>query len=586
MVTLPSSSRSTRFSAGARYCAAALVVAFVAACRGDRHASVFGGEISSWAPSNAASFAGVPSASVHTAIETRLKAARPTGIGDDSWRHVRGLYQTFGGSPLWLDDKGVTKERVRALANALAAADSDALRTDVYPIDALSKALDALRQTKTPAAEQLADADVLLTSTFAALGEDLLTGQVNPGSVSQSWFIKRQEENIDSTLARTLRDVALDRSIGLMRPQDAGYRDLQSELMHYRQLATRGEWPQVPKGRGIKPGEHDTIARLTALAARLRAEGFLDENAPPPAADSAGAPSGQAVYTPALAGAVAQFQSLHGINVDSILGPETVESLNKPVSYRLGQIAANLERFRWLPRTLGSRYIIVNVPAFQLQAFDGGKPVLQMKVIVGAEYENRATPTFSDSMEYVVFRPYWIVPDTIAAKEIYPKVDQDPTYLDRNDYEITSIDGKRRVRQKPGGKNALGLLKFIFPNDFNIYLHDTPQGELFQKDVRAFSHGCIRVEKPAELAQFVLGWPVDRVRSEMEQGPDDHRVNLPRKVPVYIVYFTAYVRDDRLYFGNDLYNRDGALVQAVAPAVEPNGASREKVAELRRAVAG
>ena len=543
------------------------------ACRTDkgtpREAS---GEVVNWSPPTPSTFAGVPSAAVHAAIESRIQGAAPKSIAEDTWRHVRAVYRNYAGAPLWMNEDGVDESRFRALNQALAAADSDALRTDVYPTAELSKAMAALRDTKSPTAEQVAAADVLLTTTYAALGEDLITGQVNPRSFSQSWFIDPKEEDVDSTLARSLRDAKLDRSIARMRPQDPGYEALRQQLGRYRALAAKGEWPTVPKGRALKPGESDTPARLTALASRLRAEGLLDRDLAlsPAPADSGAATRGISaagvVYAPELAGAVARFQAGHGIVVDSVLGPETVASLNLPVQYRLGQIAANLERFRWLPRTLGSRYILVNVPAFQLQAFDAGKPTLEMKVIVGAEYEDRATPVFSDSMQYVIFRPYWNVPDSIAIKEIYPKVEQDPTYMERNNYEFAQIDGKRRVRQKPGDKNSLGLIKFMFPNDFNIYLHDTPEGELFEKDVRAFSHGCIRLEHPDQLAQFVLGWSADSVRSQMESGRDDHRVNLTQKVPVYIVYFTTYVKNDQLFFGNDLYSRDEALVKAVAEA--------------------
>jgi murein L,D-transpeptidase YcbB/YkuD len=265
-----------------------------------------------------------------------------------------------------------------------------------------------------------------------------------------------------------------------------------------------------------------------------------------------------------------------------MLGPETVDALNRPVSFRLGQIAANLERHRWLPRSLGERYIVVNVPAFELTAFDSGKAALQMRVIVGQDYEGKATPVFSDSMEFVVFRPYWIVTDSIASKEIYPKAEADPDYLARNNYEIVTIEHRKRVRQTPGDKNSLGLVKFMFPNDFNIYLHDTPQGELFNKDVRAFSHGCIRLQHPDSLAQFVLGWPMDSVHREMQQGPDDHRVNLKRKIPVFIVYFTTYEKNGELYFGNDLYKRDDKLVASMSVAAQSDSASIRAVETLRQ----
>jgi murein L,D-transpeptidase YcbB/YkuD len=420
-----------------------------------------------------------------------------------------------------------------------------------------------------------------MTSTFAALGEDMLIGQVNPKTQSQSWFISTREEGIDSALARTLRESPVDRSIQLIRPQDPNYDSLRVELMHYRQLAAKGDWPTVPKGPSLKPGQSDSRARLTALSERLRAEGYLPADSATAAADSTSAP-GKMKYDSVLAGAVASFQAHHDIGVDSMLGPETVDALNRPVSFRLGQIAANLERHRWLPRSLGERYIVVNVPAFELTAFDSGKAALQMRVIVGQDYEGKATPVFSDSMEFVVFRPYWIVTDSIASKEIYPKAEADPDYLARNNYEIVTIEHRKRVRQTPGDKNSLGLVKFMFPNDFNIYLHDTPQGELFNKDVRAFSHGCIRLQHPDSLAQFVLGWPMDSVRREMQQGPNDHRVNLKRKIPVFIVYFTTYEKNGELYFGNDLYKRDDKLVESMSVAAQSDGASIRAVETLRQ----
>jgi murein L,D-transpeptidase YcbB/YkuD len=182
-------------------------------------------------------------------------------------------------------------------------------------------------------------------------------------------------------------------------------------------------------------------------------------------------------------------------------------------------------------------------------------------------------------METVVFRPYWNVPPKIAAKEIFPK---GPGYLERENMEIYHENGEARVRQRPGPKNALGFVKFLFPNDFNIYLHDTPNHELFNKDVRAFSHGCIRLEKPAELAQWVLGWPADRVEEAMKTGPDNRAVKVPQKIPVYIVYFTTFTSNGQLYFGNDLYHRDDKIVPVVMPGALPSKEIVDAVQALRR----
>ena len=289
--------------------------------------------------------------------------------------------------------------------------------------------------------------------------------------------------------------------------------------------------------------------------------------------------------TRALAGALARYQAAHGIVVDSILGEETVKSLNQTPSYRLGQIAANLERHRWMPRTLGTRHILVNVPAFRLEAWDAGKKALDMKVIVGEEYENRRTAVFSDTMTTVVFRPYWFVTDDIANEELWPKAQADPNYLAANNYETFQEGGQTRIRQTPGEENSLGLVKFLFPNDFNIYLHDTPNRELFGKDVRAFSHGCIRVEKPAELAQWVLGWDAARVQAAMTGTTDNVETKVPQRVPVYITYFTVYTQDGQLRFGNDLYDRDAQIVQALTAEAGQKPETVQAVETLRKLVA-
>jgi len=562
-----------------RWAAFLLPVALLASgCgKGKEHTSA--GDVGpAWSPSGAAEVKGVPVSSIRDGIQRQLAAGPKPPFIEDQWRHVKQLYASFGQAPLWLQKDGFDRTRVEPLTKALVDAHADGLRLDAYPLADIAQAIKTIDQTKNPTAEQLANAEVLLTGAYAALSEDLLTGQVDPRKISQAWHIDPREDDVDSALTRSLRSGALDKSLAAMRPQDEDYAALRTQLAHYRELAAKGNWPAVPSGKAVKPGERESLARLSALRARLAAEGV---NAESPANGQAAAGSG--VYDRTLAGAVAQFQARHGIPVDSILGEETVKSLNVPVSYRMAQIAANLERHRWLPRTLGARYILVNVPAFKLQAFDDGKPPLEMKVIVGAEYEDRATPVFSDSMQTVVFRPYWLVTDQIAAKEIFPKIEADPGFMDRNDYELYRSEGKTRVRQRPGPKNSLGLVKFLFPNDFNIYLHDTPEDQLFQKDVRAFSHGCIRLEKPAELAQWVLGWPADKVKQAMESGADNRTVNLPKKIPVYITYFTAYMNDGQLYFGNDLYERDAVLVKAVANG-QSSGEAVRAVTNLRKLI--
>jgi murein L,D-transpeptidase YcbB/YkuD len=533
-----------------------------------------------WSPASLTEVDGVPVATLRPAIQARLDGKRPAAIEDEAWAHTKRLYKRFGGMPLWFDKGGVDNDRAEALTNALLNATKDGLKLDVYPIAELAQSLSAIRQTKQPSAQQIADADVLLTSAYASLGEDLLAGQVSPRSVNQSWHIDPSDENVDSALVRTLVKLPLDKAIAAMRPPTDDYAALQSQLEHYRELIAKGGWKPVPSGKPLEVGDTDSPARLAALRDRLEAEG-IDV----PAAAARGADSGrggQAVFDAGLAGAVARFQALHAIVVDSMLGKETLDALNVPAEYRLGQIAANLERMRWLPRSLGSRYIYVNVPAFQLIAYDKGEPALQMKVIVGQEYEDKSTPVFSDSLETVVFRPYWNITPDIQEKEIEPKLASDPGYLARNDMEYWNDGGTQRIRQRPGSKNSLGYVKFLFPNDFNIYLHDTPSRELFDKDVRAFSHGCIRVEAPAKLAQWVLGWDAAKVDQAMHDGPDNRSVKVPHKIPVYIIYATTFVQDGALHFGNDLYHRDDALVKAMATGAVPSSGVLQAVEQLKK----
>ena len=540
-------------------CGTALIV--LVACNRDTQHSA--GEVSgSWRPTAIKEVRGVPIAALRAELQREL-SAKPVHATDDQWHHAKKLYGQFQTSPLWLDEDGVIKSRANALIDALVNATTDAIDIDQYPLFELAQNLDSLRITKSPSAALLARTDLLLTTAYAGLAEDYLTGQIDPKTVAQSWHIDPQEDEVDSALVRSLRDKNLPDAIGRMRPLDYDYEMLRRKLTDYRQIASAGGWTQVLAGKILKRGDRDPV-RVQSLRTRLRAEGFQTDTG--------------AVFDQSLSAAIAQFQSHHAIGVDSALGTETFNALNVPATFRVAQIAANLERYRWLPRRLGAKYVFVNVPAFRLEGHVNGEKTIEMKVIVGSEYEGKATPVFSDSMEYVVFRPYWNVTPDIAAKEFFPKYGSNLP----EGYETYTEKGQLRIRQRPGEKNSLGLVKFLFPNDFNIYLHDTPNDNLFKQDVRAFSHGCIRLEKPDELAEWVLGWDAARVHQAMETGPDNRTVTIPKKIPVYIVYFTSYMRDGQLWFGNDLYKRDDQLAQAVAGGAMPTGNAVRAIEALRK----
>jgi murein L,D-transpeptidase YcbB/YkuD len=556
-------------------------VALAGACRNNDAAtpeSHLGDVAQTWSPGELTKVRNVPVAALQEAIQVRVTTGdRPRGLDARDWQRVAKLYEHYQNVPLWLEENA-DSERADQLVNALATVHEHGLIGSAYPLEELRAALAPIDKNRRPTPQQLAEADVMLTSVYVALGEDLLTGQVDPDKVEPDWRIRQSTADVDSLLARTLRGNPLDRAIESMRPQDQQYTALREQLRRYRELAAAGGWKPVPGGPSLRPGDTAQVERLTALRERLAIEDFIDRG--DVEADSAG----RAIYEGKLAGAVAAFQRRHGIVVDSILGAGTLASLNLTAQYRAGQIMANLERHRWMPRSLGDRYIYVNVPAFRFDAYEDGRPVLTSKVIVGQQYADQATPAFADSMTYIEFAPYWNVPEKIAEEELWPKINEDPSYLEEHDYEIVNDRGEPRIRQRPGDKNALGKVKFIFPNNFNIYLHDTPERSLFQRDVRAFSHGCIRVEKPFELAKYALsgmpGWTADRIEQAM--NGTTRQVALKRKIPVYIVYFTAYVRDGTLWFANDLYERDSKLVKLVERSAIPSPREVALLAELRK----
>ena len=493
-------------------------------------------------PGSAKSVLGVSMATVRTAVAARLDSGKaPSWVTADRWKRVNGLYKRFGNAPLWLEPDGV-KDRADALLKAIEEAPTHALATDAYPLDSIRAVVNAEQLTRNATPQALADADVLLTTAYVAYASDMLIGQVDPKSVSQSWHIPAQTQEVDSALVRSLQNPSMQQSLAAMAPLDSAYGVLRESLDRYRKIVAAGGWQKLNGPGGT-----------TGLRRRLAVEGYLSDTA---------------TATPEMiTEAVKQFQERHGLAVTGKLSKGTIAALDAPAEERVQQIASNLERMRWLPRSLGSRYILVNVPAFRVEAFDSGQKQLEMKVVVGSEYEGRSTPVFSDSMEFVVFRPYWNVTPTIAAKEFFPKYGSNLPA----GYETYREKGALRIRQVPGEKNSLGLVKFLFPNDFNIYLHDTPAKSLFQQADRAASHGCIRLEHPEQMAEFVLGWPPDRVQAAMH-GADNRTVTLPRKIPVYIVYLTAYARDGQLYFSDDIYNRDDALEEEMADTLPKRSA--------------
>jgi murein L,D-transpeptidase YcbB/YkuD len=281
----------------------------------------------------------------------------------------------------------------------------------------------------------------------------------------------------------------------------------------------------------------------------------------------------QTIYDENLEAAIKSFQARHGLEADGIIGKSVIDALNIPLSKRIEQIVVNMERLRWMPRSFSteSNYLLVNIPEFMLHVYENNKKQWDCNVVVG-ERENK-TVIFTGTLKYIVFSPHWNVPESIVKEEILPEIEKDPTYLEKQELEITGErNGTPVIRQKPGSENSLGLVKFMFPNTHNIYLHDSPAKELFKENTRAFSHGCIRVSEPVELATYLLredpSWDQSKIIEAMNTGEEKY-VTLKNKVPVYITYFTAWVDDEgRLNFRKDIYDNDARLARMILKSQE------------------
>jgi murein L,D-transpeptidase YcbB/YkuD len=338
-------------------------------------------------------------------------------------------------------------------------------------------------------------------------------------------------------------------------PPYTGYDALRGALATYRGIAARGGWDAVADGPDLKPGEHD--ARVPALRARLAAE------------DTTLAPTGAAEMDPALVQALMRAQKRFGLEPSGVLGKQTLAALNTPVSERVGQIIANMERWRWLPPELPADRIQVNIAAAVLTVFHNDTPTLSMRAVTGRPDDE--TPMLQSTIHSVVFNPPWNVPSTIATKELWPKERAHPGYFARNDFiVIKSPDGGARLQQKAGDKAALGHVKFDFANKYGVYLHDTPSHGAFGRYARMVSHGCVRLEHPVVLAKAVFDgdtkWTPDAIDQAIDDG-DTVRAPLGKPISVFLLYWTAYVGPDgAANFRGDPYDWDHALMQRIAAA--------------------
>ncbi|MBE9543751.1 MAG: L,D-transpeptidase family protein, partial [Proteobacteria bacterium] len=473
--------------------------------------------------------------------------------------------------PFWIED-GKPGPRAADILAVLKNAENHGLNPASYFVDKVDQYWDS----KDTAG--LVRLDILLTMGMMRYVADQREGRMEPRALDPKLFAGAHDVEVDWDILRKTAFETPDMKTFMEQqaPPFLQYRELQKILIKYRAIAAKGGWPSIPAGKVLKPDMEDQ--RILAVRKRLAAAG-----------DQAIENIDSAVFDTALVEAVKQFQKRHNLNQDGVIGNQTMAAMNVPVSSRIDQIIINMERYRWLKRPKDNRMVAVNIAGFEAVAGKPGKFEVKMPVIVGKTYHK--TPVFSDMIKYVDFNPFWNVPNSIARNEMLPKLKKNPDYLgtknmrifqgwdpDSPELDPTTIDwsnvskkdmNRYRIRQDPGPDNALGTLKIIFPNKYNVYLHDTPSHGLFKQERRAFSHGCIRMGQPAEMAAWVLGgeekgWTVARV-NEIVASRKRKVVSLDQPMPVYILYRTAFVdpEDHTLYFYEDIYGRDQLLAKAL-----------------------
>lgn len=477
------------------------------------------------------------------------------------------LYQ-----PAWSNSEKLTPS-IQALRQALAHTEEHGMNPEVYHTSAITELLTELN-SGTGSSSSWVDLDLLLTDAFLTYSSHILFGQVNPETLRPEWRAGKRSTDLLGLLKSSLENNSVEESLAQLIPRHAGYQSLLKTLSVYRSIQRTGGWTRVPEGSKLTKGTSDN--RIIPLRQRLIATGDASPE------DN----TNSKIYDDKLKLAVVRFQKRHGLEADGVIGAATQQALNISVEERIGQIIANLERWRWLPSDLGTRHIMVNIPGYKLTMKENDKTVLEMPVIVGKI--TRETPIFTENMTYLVINPTWTVPKSIAGKDKLPILRRDPSYLKRHNMVLYSGQGANaveinpysvnwsginpnnfpfRIVQKPGSNNALGKIKFMLPNKHNVYLHDTSEPTLFKRSERSFSSGCIRVSQPHTLLNAVLENNT-RLAPEVIQNAlkstDKKTVTLLNPIPVHISYWTAWANEDAsVNFLRDIYDRDRQLMSAL-----------------------
>lgn len=490
---------------------------------------------------------------------------------------ARAQFYALGGfAPAW-----TRATDVDSLLVALRGMSADGLDPADYALDELLRQRAALADSRATAMQR-ARFDLLATDACLTALAHLYRGKVDPASLDTHWnFDARQPapgQGVQS-VRDALAQGQLAELFARARPQNPLYDELRAALARWRGVAAQGGWASIPVGPTLKPGMRD--ARVPALRQRLRVAGYL-----PPAVDAAAGAGSPEDYDAATEQALRQFQSVQYLTVDGQLGPATLAALNVPVAARIDQLRVNLERARWLLHQLHGDFMMVDIAGYRVAYYRDGKPVWRSRVQVGKPY--RSTPAFKSQVTYLTLNPTWTVPPTILKNDVLPKVRRNRGYLAANHIRVLDGQGRERspasvdwanprgivLRQDAGPHNSLGRLVIRFPNDYAVYLHDTPHQELFANPQRATSSGCIRVERPRELAELLLDDPVRWNRAAIDSAIDTGKtqnVTLARPVTLLLAYWTVDLREDgRIGFRPDIYQRDAPVLAALdRPRVSP-----------------
>lgn len=514
--------------------------------------------------------------------QTLQSSARPTFVTADDegarlWKLTRQFYGRRQFAPAWIEE-AKPRPQMDALIDAIKAAHQEGLDPELYNAALLDtryrEGSKGFLSQKGFDPVQAGQMDAWMTYLYMKYASDLADGLSDLARADPTWKIKPEKFDPLIELERALSENRVAESLGNLTPKDRQYQALRKVLSEYRELQKKGGWPSVPSQMKVKPGQAN--AAVTAVARRLSTSGDYKGRVPPDGEKTA--------YSNELREAVTRFQSRHGLQDDGVLSAAVAAEMNVPLDRRIRQLELNLERWRWLPRELGERHILVNIPEYRLEVWEGDRVPLSMRVVVGKE--DTQTPIFNDEMTHIVFSPYWNVPPSIAEGETLPSVMKDPGFLARTNMEVVDANGTvidpasidldnpigYRFRQRPGNANSLGLVKFMFPNQYNVYLHDTPADSLFARASRSFSHGCVRIEQPQALAEYLLRdqseWTSASIQEAMHAQEERH-VKLREPVPVYLGYFTARVSADGvMQFRKDVYEIDGRLTARLADRLQ------------------